>query len=334
MTLFSGYTQVPNIVNGDILTFSQLSGSTYLTRCISYVNFKADLIADLDFVNSTGASTVANQLAVFSDTSGDTIAPYTGTGTAELTAGVISSTYTVTAAAKTVLDDTTVSAMLTTLGGQPVNAGLTVLSSIGTGLVANTGSNTFSPRSLTQPASGITISNPGGIAGNPTFALANDLAAVEGLSSTGFAVRTATDTWANRTLTQGTGITITNGDGVAGNPTISANTPFTKSFISAAQTVTFAGSLTLAHGLGTTPTLIISTWICQTAEAGYTAGDRVAMPGLWGDNGTSSYGATVTPDATNLNVRYGSAGILLNKSTGARTGITAANWKVEFAAYA
>jgi len=47
-----------------------------------------------------------------------------------------------------------------------------------------------------------------------------DLAAVAGLSSTGMIARTGSDTWATRTITAGSGCTVTNGDGVAGNPTI------------------------------------------------------------------------------------------------------------------
>lgn len=91
-----------------------------------------------------------------------------------------------------------------------------------TGIPARTTTDTWALRTLTAPAAGLTITNPAGIAGNPTFALANDLAAVEGLSSTGLATRTNTDTWAVRTLT-GTSneITVTNGNGVSGNPTLS-----------------------------------------------------------------------------------------------------------------
>lgn len=49
-----------------------------------------------------------------------------------------------------------------------------------------------------------------------------DLTALAGFSGTGFAVRTASDTWAQRSITtSGDGISISNGDGVAGNPTIS-----------------------------------------------------------------------------------------------------------------
>lgn len=88
------------------------------------------------------------------------------------------------------------------------------------GLVARTGDGIATTRTLTAPAAGITVTNGGGVAGNPTLVLANDLAALEGLGSTGFAARTTTDTWAQRALTApAAGFTITNPAGVAGNPT-------------------------------------------------------------------------------------------------------------------
>lgn len=90
----------------------------------------------------------------------------------------------------------------------------------GTGILSRTADGTWALRTLTAPAAGITITNPAGIAGNETFALANDLAAVEGLASNGIATRTAADTWTVRTITAGASIGVTNGDGVAGNPTI------------------------------------------------------------------------------------------------------------------
>lgn len=127
-------------------------------------------------------------------------------------------------------------------------------SNVTNGLWARTGAGTGAARTLQQPAAGITITNPAGTAGDPAFALANDLAALEGLSSTGIpqrtaadtwafapdvtaiealagtglAVRTAADTWAQRSVAGTTGqVTLTNGDGVAGNPTVSLpNTVF------------------------------------------------------------------------------------------------------------
>lgn len=105
---------------------------------------------------------------------------------------------------------------------QAFDADLSAIAGLSTaGIATRTAADTWTTRSLVQPAAGITITNPAGIAGDPTFALANDLAGVEGLAATGLATRTAADTWTTRTIT-GTAnkITVTNGDGVAGAPTL------------------------------------------------------------------------------------------------------------------
>lgn len=91
------------------------------------------------------------------------------------------------------------------------------------GIASYDGAGTFNGRTIIQPAAGITVANGDGISGNPTLALSDDLAAVEGLSTTGIAVRTAVSTWTTRTITAGSGVSISNGDGVSGNPTISAS---------------------------------------------------------------------------------------------------------------
>lgn len=110
-------------------------------------------------------------------------------------------------------------------GGNPTFALANDLSGLegltGQGFAARTAADTWEIRTLTAPSEGLTITHNAGIAGNPTFALANDLAALEALGSTGFAVRTAADTWAQRQINApAAGITISNNTGVGGNPTL------------------------------------------------------------------------------------------------------------------
>lgn len=111
--------------------------------------------------------------------------------------------------------------------------------------------------------------------------------------------------------------------------------PFGKRFTSTGQTITAAGSLTIAHGLGVTPFLVQAWAVCGTAEANYSIGDRMPMPiGITSTTG-SNQGLTVVADATNLSVRFGSGGlILLDKTTGVGAALTAANWTIVFEAFA
>lgn len=115
-----------------------------------------------------------------------------------------------------------------------------------------------------------------------------------------------------------------------------ANTPaFTKSYTSPNQTISQAGALTLAHSLGAMPTLIQVRLKCLTAELGYSIGDEV----IWQLNhsGLTSRGVMVSPDATNLNVKFGNNAnpfILLSKTTGTEGNVTNANWAAIFKAWA
>lgn len=221
-----------------------------------------------------------------------------------------------------------------TSGYQPLDGDLTALAALAsTGIIARTASDTYAPRTITGPAAGITVTNGNGVSGNPTLALANDLAALEGLASTGLAVRTASDTWAQRSVA-GTAseITVTNGDGVSGNPTISfpsvvnlvTNTrdfyvrgsdtfifnnagtqyaTFNSESLSAARTFTFPD---------TSGTLVISSDLTQLTPVGtVTAYGGTAAPTGWllcyGQNvSRTTYAALFTAIGTTFGVGDGS----------------------------
>lgn len=111
---------------------------------------------------------------------------------------------------------------------------------------------------------------------------------------------------------------------------------FQKAYESAQQTITSAGALTLGHGLGVKPKFVLPVLQCTTAEGNYSVGDEVFIS-FSADDRTNNRGLSVVPDATNLNVRFGSDTTcfnLLNKSTGARFAATNGNWKLVMRAWA
>ena len=204
---------------------------------------------------------------------------------------------------------------------RPVDADLTAIAALAgtSGLLAKTAADTWALRTLTAPAAGVTVSNGSGAGGNPTLALANDLAALEALASTGLAVRTGSDTWAQRTIT-GTAneIALANGDGVGGNPTISLPTAltFTSKTITGgtfasptlsgtvAGAVTFSGS-TLAFSGGTatsssgTGTVVVTGGIGLSGTLWAGAGIRATTTFT-----SDSTGSVMEAQAATTNAKY------------------------------
>lgn len=164
--------------------------------------------------------------------------------------------------------DTHIAASNPHSGSQPLDADLTAIAALtGNGIPAQTAAGTWALRTITAGSSKISISNGGGVAGNPTIdvveanltisnlggtlahsslsgigtnthaqidthiAASNPhsgsqpldatLTAWAAFNSNGILAQTAADTFVARTITAGTGISVSNGSGVSGNPTIS-----------------------------------------------------------------------------------------------------------------
>lgn len=112
---------------------------------------------------------------------------------------------------------------------------------------------------------------------------------------------------------------------------------FSSYFESSQQSISSAGSLTLAHSLGRKPVLYFAVLQCTTAEQGYSIGDEVSAGVIDSSAAASGYGVSIVPDSTNLNVRFGSAStpfIILHKTNGSVQTITNANWRLVVRAWA
>jgi hypothetical protein len=165
---------------------------------------------------------------------------------------------------------------------QALDATLTALAAFNTnGIVVQTAADTFAGRSLSAPAAGITITNADGVAGNPTFALANDLAALEGLATFGIIARTTDGTATTRTITGTAGnISVTNGDGVLGEPTLDLVT------VTQASTGSFVKVTLDNFGRVTGNTAVVTSDITTLVDATYVnvSGDTMTGNLVMGTN--------------------------------------------------
>lgn len=204
--------------------------------------------------------------------------------------------------------------LLNNVGLADVILGLTT-----TGIVVRTGTDTYTVRALTAPAAGFTITNNNGVSGAPVFVLANDLAALEGLGSTGIAVRSAADTWVQRTIV-GTAnqITVGDGSGAAGNPTLSlpvgnlasgtytpdlfivANIDNDPPTVTQCQYLRVGGVVTVSGKVTLNPTLTAtSTQLGISLPIASNIGANEDLSGVAFASGIAGQGAAILGDATN-----------------------------------
>lgn len=111
---------------------------------------------------------------------------------------------------------------------------------------------------------------------------------------------------------------------------------FSDYFESAEQTITSAGALTIAHGLGREPILLWFTLVCKTDEDGWVAGDEVHLGSVAGFGFSASRSFGVKCDTTNILVRYGSNADVfdyVNFTTGGAVALTNTNWRLVIRAW-
>jgi hypothetical protein len=152
-----------------------------------------------------------------------------------------------------------------------------------------------------QVTAGTGLTGGGDLAADRSFALTGQALALHSLGTNGMIVRTGAGTVAARAITGGTGITVSNGDGVSGNPTVAlnftlANIP--QSGAAAGQVLKWNGTAWAPGnddaGTGSAATAVITATAFATYQATGLTGNCVIKLTLGGNT------AITTPTFTGL----------------------------------
>lgn len=123
----------------------------------------------------------------------------------------------------------------------------------------------------------------------------------------------------------------------ASNPTgnkvpVASQLPFTKEYVSPPQTITNGGLITLSHGLGSTPKLVVLDLVCVTADRGHAVG--TVLDGSAGP-GTGGYNGQVQRFPAEIKIRVGSNGLVaFGDGAGTQVLLTNSSWRFVVRAWA
>jgi len=109
---------------------------------------------------------------------------------------------------------------------------------------------------------------------------------------------------------------------------------FSACYVSAAQSTSAGGTVTLAHGLGRSPVAIFLKHICTSADLSYSVNDAI-LTAVYAD--TNNYGISPKVDATNITIRWASGTNQFsanNASSGGVTGMDRTKWTTTIIAFA
>ena len=185
------------------------------------------------------------------------------------------------------------------------------------GIVTRTAANTIQAREILagNGISGIAVSNGNGVSGSPSVALSGQALAVHQLATNGLITRTSAGIVAGRTISAGTGVSVSNGDGVSGNPSRAinvGNTEYTRDFslIPAATTVNYLGALGSTYALGTVPAgfrfVITDTFFLVDTVAGTVAAlDTMPKFRIYNSTSSTAIANTLSPEYTPFTVGSG-----------------------------
>lgn len=112
--------------------------------------------------------------------------------------------------------------------------------------------------------------------------------------------------------------------------------PITKQFLSTQQAFVNGGLVSVSHGLGVMPKIVMGELVCLVAENGWQVGDvQVISLSPDNDDATVVVGFAVRKDAVSIYARCGVSGPYgVNINTGANAVPTAANWRLVLRAFA